>query len=122
MRVRTAGWLLVVAAACAACGSVVVTGDGSVGSGGDTSAGTGSGPATFACGSATCHAGQTCFSSYIEGDPGPKPPPYCKDLPAPCSAHPTCDCMKQPLCGGQVAPFGKCVCDQTGCFLDCVMP
>jgi len=100
-----------------------VVGDTAAGSSGDTtSAGTGSGPATFACGTETCHAGQTCYSTYLEGGPGPAPPPSCTNLPTACGAQPSCDCMNQSFCGGQLAPGGKCACDGTGCFVDCVMP
>jgi hypothetical protein len=113
---RTAGWIGLIAAALAgaACGSSTTSGAG--GGGSDTGTPV-TVPATWACGTLTCHAGQIC----VDTAPGtPDPFTYaCVDLPAGCEPTTACGCHD--VCSLHY-PDDPCGCDATGCFEHCVAP
>lgn len=82
-------------------------------------------PASFPCGTVMCHDDQVCASSYTEGSTSGAQL-SCVPMPDACDVNPTCDCLTQLVCYGNLAPAQgagpKCGCDDTGCYIDCVSP
>ena len=118
---RAAGILAV--ATSAACTTTVAGGAGGGGGAGGSSTATGPSdvPATFWCGSEMCHAGQVCETSEDEvyGDSS-----GCVNIPDACLAQPTCECLGDTVCAGEVNPYDSPMpcCGADGCSIACVMP
>lgn len=126
-------WLVLAIAIVAGAAGTACSSSTAVGSAGGGSSTAGSGgdagshdaakvPDMFPCAESVCHAGQICKSSVIEAMPNSLT--YgCTDIPAACAGA-DCKCLTDTICAGMLANGGlsKCGCDDTGCYIDCVMP